>query len=247
MAPLRRVSRTTSVTQRTYRSLERAIAQNRLRPGQPLVIADLAEELGVSRTPVREALLMLEKAGLVEVTNGRMNVAGLSTGDLDEVFEFREAIERYCVGKLALRPDAKRLRPLRDVLAAFENDVVDDPEAAAKADLRFHRTVVVLADNERMLAAWDRMATHLQRFWQDGRANVNRIRHDVRECLAIVAALEAGDSETAERVLSDHLRQAKGALEAWRGARVTDGRTSSNAARDGDRDVERDGSPDRRE
>ena len=234
MAPLRRVSRTTSVTQRTYRSLERAIAQNRLRPGQPLVIADLAEELGVSRTPVREALLMLEKAGLVEVTNGRMNVAGLSTGDLDEVFEFREAIERYCVGKLALRPDARRLRPLRDLLAPFEGDVVADPDAAAKADLRFHRTVVALAGNARILSAWDQMATHLQRFWQEGRANVNRVRHDVHECLAIVTALEAGDAETAERVLSDHLGQAKAALEAWRGTRGDDARSSAKSTRDGD-------------
>jgi GntR family transcriptional regulator, rspAB operon transcriptional repressor len=237
MAPLRRVSRTTSVTQRTYRSLERAIAQNRLRPGQPLVIADLAEELGVSRTPVREALLMLEKAGLVEVTNGRLSVAGLGTGDLDEVFEFREAIERYCVRKLAQRPDERRLRPLRDLLAAYEGDVVDDPEAAAKADLRFHRTVVVLAGNERMVAAWDQMATNLQRFWQDGRANVNRIRHDVHECLAIIAALETGNAETAERVLTDHLRQAKAALEAWRGAQGGDGRP--NAVRVGGVDLDR--------
>jgi DNA-binding GntR family transcriptional regulator len=216
MAPLRRVHKTTSVTQRTYRNLERAISQNRLSPGQVLVIADLAEELGVSRTPVREALLMLQKAGLVEVANGRLTVAGLSTVDLDEVFEFREAIEIFCIDKLAERSDKQRLGALRDMLTEHvERDDCIDPEAAAAADLRFHRAVVALADNARLLGAWDQMATHLQRFWQDGKANLGRVKNDVAECLAIVDALEAGDTATAARVLHEHLRQAKASLSAW--------------------------------
>lgn len=216
MAQLRRVHKTTSVTQRTYRNLERAIAQNRLSPGQALVIADLAEELGVSRTPVREALLMLEKAGLVEVANGRMTVAGLSTVDLDEVFEFREAIELFCIDKLTERADKQRLRSLRAMLAEHvEQDGPVDAEAAAAADLRFHRAVVALADNERLLSAWDQMATHLQRFWLEGKANLGRVKNDVAECVAIVDALEAGDAAAAASVLRDHLRQTKAALSAW--------------------------------
>ena len=216
MAPLRRVHKTTSVTQRTYRNLERAIAENRLSPGQALVIADLAAELGVSRTPVREALLMLEKAGLVEVANGRMTVAGLSTVDLDEVFEFREAIELFCINKVADRVDKQRLRALRAMLAEhLGQDGPVDAAAAAAADLRFHRAVVALADNERLLGAWDQMATHLQRFWLEGKANLGRVKSDVAECVAIVDALEAGDADSAARVLRDHLRQTKAALSAW--------------------------------
>ena len=223
MAHLGRVRKSASVTERTYRALERAITQNKLSPGQPLVIADLAEELGVSRTPVREALLMLEKAGLVETTNGRMTVAGLSTIDLDEVFEFREAIELFCIQKVAERGAKERLKPLRDVLerhvAAGEGL---DAEAAAAADLRFHRAVVSLADNERLLTAWDQVATHLQRFWQEGRANLSRVRSDLEECLSIVAALEARDTEAAARILREHLRHTKSALAAWNvGARIS--------------------------
>ncbi len=216
MAHLGRVRKAASVTERTYRALERAISQNKLLPGQPLVIADLAEELGVSRTPVREALLMLEKAGLVETANGRMTVAGLSTVDLDEVFEFREAIELFCIEKVAERAAKDRLAPLRFLLdVQAGTDARLDAAAAAAADLRFHRAVVALADNERLLAAWDQVATHLQRFWQEGRANLSRVRSDLEECVAILDALQAGDAKAASRVLRDHLRDTKAALSAW--------------------------------
>jgi DNA-binding GntR family transcriptional regulator len=216
MAALRRIHKTTSVTQKTYRSLERAIAQNRLTPGQALVIADLADELGVSRTPVREALLMLEKAGLVETINGRLLVAGLSQDDLDEVFEVREAIELFCIDKAAERGDLVRLQALRNGIAAhLDATANDDGEAAAQADLRFHRELVQLSDNERLLNAWDQMATHLQRFWQDGRANVSRIRGELQECIDIGDALLAGDAAAASRALKAHLRNTKAALSAW--------------------------------
>ena len=217
MAHLGRVRKAASVTERTYRTLERAISQNKLLPGQLLVIADLSEELGVSRTPVREALLMLEKAGLVETINGRMTVAGLSTVDLDEVFEFREAIELFCIEKVAKGAAKDRLAPLRDLLEKHvDTDARLDAAAAAAADLRFHRAVVALADNDRLLAAWDQVATHLQRFWQEGRANLSRVRSDLEECVAIVDALQAGDATAASCVLRDHLRDTKEALSAWK-------------------------------
>lgn len=216
MSPLRRVHKTQSITQKTYVRLERAIAKNRLVPGQLLVIGDLAEELGVSRTPVREALLMLEKAGLVEVENGRMTVSGLSLSDLEEVFEFRQAIELFSVEKIIESVPDARLNILRDLLEPYQ-DTGDqaDYAAIAAADLKFHRSLVLLAENSRMLASWDQMATQLQRFWQDGRANVSRIKSDINECLSITAAVEQRDSNTASKLLQDHLLQTKLSLADW--------------------------------
>lgn len=216
MAPLRRIHKTTSVTQKTYRSLERAISQNRLSPGQVLVIAELADELGVSRTPVREALLMLEKAGLVDSESGRIVVAGLSQDDLDEVFEVREAIELFCIDKAAEQGNRTRIEALRFHIAAhLDTEGAEGAEAAAAADLRFHRELVSLADNQRLLGAWDQMATHLQRFWQDGEANLGRIRNDIQECMDIGEALLVGDATTAATILKSHLRHTKEALSAW--------------------------------
>jgi len=215
MTPLRRVHKTVSITQKAYQSLERAIAERRLTPGQVLVTGDLAEKLGVSRTPVREALLMLEKAGLVESANGRMMVAGLSLGDLDEVFELREAIERFCLEKVATQGRPDRFRALHDLLVGHPSPDDVDGTAAAAADRRFHRTMVALAANERLLAAWDQMATHLKRFWHDGRSDLDRARSDIAECRAIVAALEAGDVDDALLLLREHLQRTKLSLAAW--------------------------------
>ncbi len=212
MTTLRRVHKTPSVTQKTYNSLERAITQNRLVPGQALVIGDLAEELGVSRTPVREALLMLEKARLVESSNGRMFVAGLTKNDLDEGFEFRETIELYCLEKVG-RTDKARLTALRETLVI--NGELENPEVGAAADLQFHRSLVALAGNSRMLAAWDQTATQLQRFWQEGQTDLARVRSDIAECSAILDAVEARDLDTASKILKHHLAQTKASLSDW--------------------------------
>lgn len=219
MSTFRRVYKTQSITQKTYNQLERAISQNRLMPGQQLVIGDLAEELGVSRTPVREALLMLAKAGLVESENGRMTVSGLSLSDLDEVFEFRQAIELFSVDKvIEVVPDV-RLKILRELLEPYKDiEEIADYAASAAADLKFHRSLVILAGNSRMLASWDQMATQLQRFWQDGRANVSRIKSDIKECLAITDAVEQRDGDSASKLLKDHLLQTKLSLTNWQNA-----------------------------
>lgn len=219
---MRKIQKSKSATQKTYRQLERAISQNDLVPGQLLVITELAANLGVSRTPVREALLMLEKAGLVEADNGRMIVAGLSLADLEEVFEFRQAIELFALDKVIEHCTDKQLQMLKVTLEPFYRIKADiDTEAAAKADLAFHRTLVMHADNRRMLASWDQMALQLQRFWQDGRNNVERVARDINECWQIAHLIEAREGGAAAVLLREHLQQAKLSLTSWRNLRNT--------------------------
>ena len=222
MPKMRKIQKSKSATQKTYRQLERAISQNDLIPGQLLVITELAANLGVSRTPVREALLMLEKAGLVEVDNGRMIVSGLSLADLEEVFEFRQAIELFALDKVIEHSTDKQLQMLKVTLEPYYHIKADtDTEAAAKADLAFHRTLVVHADNRRMLASWDQMALQLQRFWQDGRHNSARVQRDITECLQIVRFIETRESSAAATLLREHLQQTKLSLTNWRNLQNT--------------------------
>lgn len=222
MPKIRKIQKSKSTTQKTYRQLERAISQNDLIPGQLLVITELAADLGVSRTPVREALLMLEQAGLVEVDNGRMIVSGLSLADLEEVFEFRQAIELFAVDKVIERCPDKQLWTFKGTLEPFHHvDADTNIEAAAKADLAFHRTLVLHADNTRMLASWDQMAMQLQRFWQDGHNNVERVQRDISECLQIADHVEARDGTAAATLLREHLQQTKLSFTHWRNLRKT--------------------------
>ena len=218
MAVLNKVRKARTVTEKTYKKLVNAIASNRFLPGEQLVAETLANELGVSRTPVRDALLMLEQEGLVEVVTGvGVFVKGLELDDLLELFEFREVIERFAISKMAVTPNSDLLKQLRKKLESF-GDLVDlkQVNAAADADLEFHHALVVATGNVRMKDTWEMMATQLRRFWVDGRLEPARAQADVHECLLILAALESGDEAEALRRLQEHLASTRQSLIDWR-------------------------------
>ena len=214
---MKSIYKTRSLTEKTYRRIERAILRRELEPGEPLVINDLAGKLGVSRTPVKEALLLLERSGLVDSDEGRMRVAKLSLGDLEEVFEVREAIELYALGKIADAGEVStQLANLFEGLQAQRSPTgPDGARAASELDLKFHRALVAAAGNSRLLAVWDQSATELQRFWNDGVGNLTRIVADVDECIGIVEAIRGHRAEAAADLLVRHLHQPKLSLASW--------------------------------
>ena len=213
---MRRIYKTRSVSEKTYRRLEAAILRRELEPGVPLVINELAAELGVSRTPVKEALLLLERAGLVANDDGRITVARLSLTDLEEVFEVREAVERFALTKVAKTGLGPPLEAIYDALAAHRQPVgEDEARTASELDLRFHRGLVLATGNARLLDIWDKGATELRRFWNDGFGSLSRISTDIDECLGVLDALRIGDEAGASEVLIRHLVQTKQALAAW--------------------------------
>jgi DNA-binding GntR family transcriptional regulator len=216
MKKIRKIQKSKSTTQKTYRQLEKAISQNELIPGQLLVITELAADLGVSRTPVREALLMLEKAGLVEIDNGRMIVSGLSLDDLEEVFEFRQAIELFALEKTIEQCSNSQLQTFHTILEPYKHTTSVPAEAIAKADLAFHRSLVVHAGNGRMLTSWDQMATQLRRFWQDEQHDNERVQRDIEECLDITQSIKARNTLAAAHLLREHLQRTKLSLTSWK-------------------------------
>lgn len=213
---MRRIYKTRSISEKTYHRLEAAILKRELEPGVPLVINELASELGVSRTPVKEALLLLERAGLVANDDGRITVARLSLTDLEEVFEVREAVERFALTKVAKTGLGAPLEALYDALAAHRQPIgEEEARAAFELDLRFHRGLVLATGNARLLDIWDKSATELRRFWNDGFGSLSRISTDIDECLGVLDALRIGDEAGASEVLVRHLVQTKQALAAW--------------------------------
>ena len=220
MPSLNKVRRPRTATQKIHDRLARAIARNYLKPGAQLVAESLAHQLGVSRTPVREALMLLEREGLVESLSGRgVFVKGLELSDLLHIFEFREAIEMQAL-RLAASSDGdlpSTLVRMRDELLTLRDPrSSEEVEVAADTDLKFHRALVAAAGNPRMTDAWDQLATQLRRFWVDGRTAPGRAKTDIEECLAVLACVEAGDTNGAVRALQAHLAATRRALVAWR-------------------------------
>jgi DNA-binding GntR family transcriptional regulator len=184
------------VTQ-AYASIRRRIFDNVYPPGHQVLEQALAEELGISRTPLREALVRLAEEGLVEVVPRHgMRVLPVSPVDMAEIYTVLTALECVAAEIVASRrPSEDELRPLmkatRDMEGALKRD---DLDAWAEADERFHQTLVALAGN--------RMLTQtVANFWDRAhRARMVTLRmrpkpiDSTHEHMALVERLRAGDA-----------------------------------------------------
>ena len=185
-----------------FRRLRDAIVDCTFLPGEQLKDADLAEWLGVSRTPVREALVRLQNERFVQlIPRHGMRVVPLSIQELREVYEVLTSLELTAIDRLA------RLDLEEAALATIEKTVDEmdlavrkkDVDAWAKADERFHRILVTLCGNQRLV-------TMVEMLWEQGhRARMTTVR--------LRASLEQSNRE--HRALLDAIRQRD-----WRQART---------------------------
>ena len=200
-----------SLVEVAYQAIRRRILDNVYSPGLQALEQSLATELGISRTPVREALIRLEKEGLVVVIPRHgMRVLPVSPTDMKEIYEILTALEGMAAELLAKRnPPEDELAPLerasRDMARALR---ADDLDAWAEADERFHRQLIELAGNRLLAQAvlnfWDR-AHRVRRL-------TLRLRpkpvNSTKEHLALVERIRAGDPRGANEVNRAHRERA---------------------------------------
>jgi DNA-binding GntR family transcriptional regulator len=187
--------------------LREAIIELRLRPGEPLREASLAEQLGVSKTPLREAFARLEQEGLVETTSFKgAVVTGYSERDLTEIYELRALLEGAAARAAAEDATGETLEGLRD-LVARSRALRDAGDVAALADLLGEFDVIVYAQvtNERIAALIDNLRAHLTRIGKLTEAIPGRVEASVEEHAAIVDAIVARDPDDAERLMRVHI------------------------------------------
>jgi len=197
----------TSFVDRAYREIRRRILDNEYPPAHQVLEHELAADLGMSRTPVREALVRLQNENFVQlIPRHGMRVVPLSLEDLRELYEVLTALELTALERLV------RMKPEASVLAGLD-EALDDMDAAIKqrdrdawvrADERFHRMIIDLSGNTRLAA----MAYTL---WDQGhRARMTTVRlrpalqSSNREHRAVVDAIRRGDWRAAKAVHSRH-------------------------------------------
>jgi DNA-binding GntR family transcriptional regulator len=201
-----------SLVDLAYQKMRRRILDNEWPPGSRALEQELALELGMSRTPVREALIRLSNEGLVEVVPRHgVRVLPVSAADMDEIYRVIGSLEATAAEIIAERkPKAGELKPLEDAARAMDEALrADDLKAWAVADEHFHRTLVELAGN-RLLAGivynfWDR-AHRARVFTQRLRAKPT---HSTREHLDLVRALKRGDKQAAREIHLAHRERAR--------------------------------------
>ena len=214
-APKRGAS--TSLVDEAYEQIRRRILDNLWPPGHRALEQEVALALGMSRTPVREALMRLQNEGLVEVIPRHgMRVLPVSPNDMREIYQILTALECMAAELLALRkPGDKELKPLVDATKAMDQALqAEDLDAWAAADERFHAHLVELAGNRQLQATvlnyWDR--AHRARLFTL-RLRPNPV-NSTQEHMQMVERLRAGDAAGAAAVTRAHRERANRELVA---------------------------------
>lgn len=206
-APARRATREPSFTDRTADALRAEIISNRLPPGTPLIESQLVERLGVSRTPVREALKLLAAEDLVSLRRNRAAmVAPLDPVGLAHLFEVEEALESFAAGLAAERiskADLDRLEKLQDQMEAAET--VGDRDRYIRLNQQIHFTIIAASDNPALARTHERVLGSLQRARNLALATQGRVEESIGEHRAVLEALRRHDREDAARQMARHV------------------------------------------
>jgi len=196
-------------SERAYKALRDDILDWRLEPGTVLAEVELSARLGVSRTPVREALSRLLADGLVAAQGGRgLVVTSVSTGDITQLFELRQALEQQLARRAAAGRDPHVFRALAAEFRSADELLAEHDRTAYYALVaRFDVAMDAAADNSYLVAALRTVRPHLARVRRISQDNAERLRAAAREHLLIVEAVAAGDGELAASATHVHLHQ----------------------------------------
>ncbi|MHA6793193.1 GntR family transcriptional regulator [Pseudonocardia bannensis] len=207
----------TRASERALEAVREMILRGDVAPGLRLGEVELAERLGVSRTPVREALTRLAAEGLVEISPNRgARVTSWSIAELEGVFDLRAALEPRATARAVSRADAADLAALdalaTEMLAVGSPGPGQDLDALVPLNREFHGRLVTLADHPALAAALAG-AIHapivLRNFHAYGDASLLRSLSHHAE---IVAAARAGDPEWARAVMTAHIHNARAVM-----------------------------------
>jgi GntR family transcriptional regulator, rspAB operon transcriptional repressor len=209
---------TPAIRDAAYEILREKIMRKEFSPGQRLDLDAIERQLGISRTPLREALHRLASERLVEIVpRSGTFVTVLRPEDIAESYEVRRAIELYAVEQATQQATDQQLAECRALhrelarLGAAEDVVATYPRYLS-ADYEFHRQIVALANNQRLARAYERENVHTQL----ARVHYRRIMRDLEvtqhEHEAILVALERHDAAAARAAMDAHLVRAKVAI-----------------------------------
>ncbi|BAF58278.1 MAG: GntR family transcriptional regulator [Pelotomaculum sp.] len=196
-----------------FESLREAIILGRLKPGERLMEIQLAEEMGVSRTPVREAIRKLELEGfVVMVPRKGAYVAGISLKDIADVFEVRAALEGLAAGLAAERITEEEMDELERSLLKISTGVEEDFNAIVEGDSSFHDLIYKASRNQRLVSIITHLKEQIHRFRMTSLSQPGRTKIALDEHKMIVEAICDRNVELAQTLAREHVENAEQSL-----------------------------------
>jgi DNA-binding GntR family transcriptional regulator len=202
--------------ERVHQYLRQEILANRLPPGTELGEVALAESLGVSRGPIREALGRLAAEGLVTVRPRRgALVSSLSKEEFLEAYQVREALEMLAARLAVPRMTPAALERLESLIDRMvECAAHDDVEGFFEANTAFHDAIVAASGNRRLGETYRQLVEQMGRYRWRSLVLRGSLKRSIAEHRTILRALAAGDAERAAHLVSEHIRVPQRRLEA---------------------------------
>ena len=195
-------------------SLRQAIKDGVLQPGDRLMEIQLADELGVSRTPIREAIRKLEQEGFVVMVPRRGTyVADISLKDIAQVFEIRSALEELAAGLAAERITTDELEYLERILVEINEYMAhDDFEKIVDADIRFHDALYHASRNQRLVDILHNLREQMLRFRSISMHYPGRLAATWEEHRQMVENIANHNSAMARKVAKKHMENSEKTL-----------------------------------
>ena len=195
-------------------TLRDAVRRGLLQPGERLMEIQLAEDLGVSRTPVREAIRKLEMEGYVIMMPRRGTyVADLSIRDINEVFEIRTSLESLASGLAAERINEDELEKLQRLLVEIGAYIKSgDMESIVRTDTEFHDLLYQASRNTRLVGIISNLREQLTRFRTTSMSFPGRLKATLEEHRKIVEAIAQGDEKAARKAAEHHMEKSEQTL-----------------------------------
>ncbi len=204
-----------------FQTLRQAILRGELKPGERLMEIHLAQQLGVSRTPVREAIRKLELEGLVLMIPRRgAVVAEITVSDLEDVLEVRMALEELAVKHACHSVTGEQLAEIRHLAGEFKKTLSgDDITACAQADMKFHDAIYEATGNNRLVQILNNLREQMYRYRMEYLKDRQSHKNLIEEHDGILKALENRDEELAVRMTARHIECQKEYIIHMLGAR----------------------------
>lgn len=190
-----------------FTTLRQAILKGELKPGERLMEITLANKLGVSRTPIREAIRKLELEGLVVMIPRKgAHVAHITEQELNDVLEVRRGLEEMAIQKACERITAEELVQLEKAANVFsELTKTDNLVALAEADVKFHDVIYEATHNRRLVQLLNNIREQIYRYRMEYLKDADSRKLLNEEHMAICAAIREKDMQKAHDYICQHI------------------------------------------
>ena len=202
-----------SIADQVFEVLELNILSGQYERGELLTEIRLSEQLGVSRTPIREALRRLEQEHIIESTSKGVKVIGISREDIADICAIRLRLEGLAARWAAERADESGIAQLKEIVELQEfYTQKEDPDSIKNADSRFHQTIYALCGSTCMRDTLEPLHRKLLKYRRVSVSRQSRAQKSLEEHRAIYQAIADHDGEKAERLTVLHVENARDSI-----------------------------------